>query len=412
MRAKMRLGYLLTLSIFTFILFGTAHAGAQEKILHNFGGKPNEGSPSLSLIFDGSGNLYGTTSGGGTVFELSPAAKGGWFERTLFTFSTTTTGSAYVGPLMLDGFGNLYGTTSQFASTLGGTVFELKHWPDGGWSQKILHNFEGTPDGSYPLGPLISDAAGNLFGTSAYGGLYSGTKAAGTVFELSPNADGTWTETVIHSFGNGTDGNAPGAGLIRDASGNLYGTTAYGGSHNLGTVFELSPTGEGWIETVIYNFGTLGNGTGGSQPLGGLIFDSAGNLYGTLNVGGKYHAGTAFKLSPVGDGSWTETALHAFGAGTDGKYPSGSLVFDTAGNLYGTTVEGGSFGTGGHGGIVFKLSPAAGGAWTETVLHSFGNGKDGDLLGGTLIFDSSGNLYGTTGYGGTYGNGVAFEITP
>jgi uncharacterized repeat protein (TIGR03803 family) len=223
---------------------------------------------------------------------------------------------------------------------------------------------------------------------------------------------GSWTETVLHNFtGHTTDGFGPVASLIFDGSGNIYGTTSVGGAHSYGTVFELAPIGDGsWTETILHSFEKIDGD--GLAPEAGLIFDGSGNIYGTTVGGGAYGGpgtgGAVFELTPVAGGGWTETLLHSFGNGADGSGPFSSLIFDGSGNLYGTTIRGGAYGDG----TVFELTPVAGGSWTETVLHSFGHGKDGSGPASGLIFDGSGNLYGTTGGGGAFGSGTVFEITP
>jgi uncharacterized repeat protein (TIGR03803 family) len=231
-----------------------------------------------------------------------------------------------------------------------------------------------------------------------------------------PKAGGDWTEKVLHSFNlNGTDGYDPIAGLIFDAAGNLYGTTLEGGAHDSGTVFELTiKSGGDWTEKILYNF----NGSNeGLEPLAGLIFDAAGNLYGTTNAGGAYGFGTVFELTPKAGGGWTEKVLHSFNdSGKDGFYPWTGLIFDAARNLYGTTAFGGSGSCNDNGiagcGTVFELTPKAGGSWTEKILHSFdNNGKDGNYPAATLIFGSAGSVYGTTEGGGAYGFGTVFKIT-
>src|ERR1017187_10338672 len=275
--------------------------------------------------------------------------------------------------------------------------------------EKVLHNFSGIPDGASPMAGLIWDAAGNLYGTTVWGGTSpSCGGGCGTVFELTPAAGGGWTEKVLWSFGNGTDGVSPVAGMVFDAAGNLYGTTLYGGTTGFGTVFELTPAADGtWAEKVLYSFG---NGTDGSIPDSGLIFDADGNLYGTTTQGGTFNqTGTVFELTPAAGGIGTEKVLHSFGNGTDGTYPEGGLIFDAAGNLYGTTWGGGAQG---NGGTVFELTTAAGGTWPERGLHNFGSGADGAHPGAGLVFDAAGNLYGTTRGGGTYGGGTVFELTP
>src|SRR5271167_2273777 len=396
-----------------FELTPTAGGGWMEQVLHSFNGGDGYW-PFAGLIFDAAGNLYGTTYvggayGEGTVFELTPAAGGGWTERVLYSFCSQrscTDGETPGAGLIFDAAGNLYGTTSGGGTgTYFGTVFELTPTAGGGWMEQVLHSFNGG-DGYWPFAGLIFDAAGNLYGTTYVGGAYG----EGTVFELTPAAGGGWTERVLYSFCSQrscTDGETPGAGLIFDAAGNLYGTTSGGGTGTyFGTVFELTPTaGGGWMEQVLHSF----NGGDGYWPFAGLIFDAAGNLYGTTYVGGAYGEGTVFELTPAAGGGWTEQVLYNFKHnGTDGYNPEAGLIFDKNGNLYSTTLAGGTYGEG----TVFELRPTAGGDWTEEVLHSFGNGTDGYQPAGSLMFDAAGNLYGTTYGGGTYGYGTVFELTP
>src|ERR1700674_3966070 len=333
---------------------------------------------------------------------------------------TGTDGAIPEAGLVRDTAGNLYGTTEVGGAGNYGTVFELTPTAGGAWTEKVLHTFNlNGKDGAYPATSLIFDAAGNLYGTTVGGGKYYD----GTVFELTPKAGGSWTEKV-YSF-SGKDGESPwGAGLIVDAAGNLYGTTFYGGSGTCnndgfggcGTVFELTTkAGGGWAEKVLYSF--RDNGKDGNYPYASLIFDAAGNLYGTTVAGGKYYDGTVFELTPKAGGAWTEKLLHTF-KGSDGYSPYASLIFDASGNLYGTTSGDGSGTCNSDGcGTVFELIPKAGGGYTENVLHSF-NGSDGSSPYASLIFDASGNLYGTTLSGGgftsrcTYGCGTVFELTP
>jgi uncharacterized repeat protein (TIGR03803 family) len=264
---------------------------------------------------------------------------------------------------------------------------------------------------------LISDAAGNLYGTTEFGGggPCNNSLGCGTVFELSPAAGGSWNQKVLYSFcpqSNCPDGAYPLAGLIFDAAGNLYGTTYRGGTHFWGTVFELTAVkGGGWKEKVLHNFNR--NGTDGYGPEAGLIFDTQGNLFGTTSSGGAYGAefsgGTVFELKPAAGAHWTETILHNFGNGTDGSEPNANLIFDSAGNLYGTTPLGGLY-NGGYGGTAFELTPATDGSWSETILYNFGNGTDPQGAQG-LIFDAAGNLYTMSG-DGVYGKGTIVELKP
>jgi len=414
-----------------------------EKLLYSFGATSTDGDiPLGNLIFDTAGNLYGTTEYGGanqityagkttyagTVFELSPATGGGWTEKVLYNFGATATDGAHpLANLVLDSKGNLYGTTYGGGQWGLGTAFELSPGSGGTWTETILHSFGGyLTDGEVPESGLVFDSKGNLYGTTEAGGAYDTTwggasNGFGTVFELSPVTGGGWTETVLYSFNylSGTDGYYPTTGVVFDSKGNLYGTTTSGGSgqdlEGGGTVYELVPAGGGgWTEKVLYSFG--GGSTNGYRIDGGVILDAAGNIYGTAASGGNGFDldGTLFELSPVG-GGWTETVLHSFGAyETDGINPNAGLIFDAAGNLYGTTSGGGANGYG----TVFQMTPVTGGGWTESVLHSFNlTATDGANPYASLILDASGNLYGTTAFGGANGpstgtttGGAVFEV--
>lgn len=288
----------------------------------------------------------------------------------------------------------------------------------------MLYAFSAGNDGANPYAGLIFDAEGNLYGTTFNGG---GANNGGTVFKLSPNGDGTWGESVLYSFcalAKCSDGAQPSAGVIFDAAGNLYGTTAIGGNSadkcndnnaSYGVVYELTPhTGGSWSESVLYNFT---GGSDGGMPFASLIFDPAGNLYGTAMYGGggscltgvQPGCGVVFELTPNGGGSWTERVLYGFPEGRDGAYPGSPLIFDSKGNLYGTTDYGGYFRKNRFGwGVVFELTPNSNGSWTETVLHKFA-GTQGINPNG-LIFDAAGNLWGTSENGG-YEFGTVFKLT-
>jgi uncharacterized repeat protein (TIGR03803 family) len=417
---KCSIGLTVMLAILTASLLatGTRAAAQQERILHSLNSKIGT-QPAASLIFDAAGILYGTaeyggTHAAGTVFEFTPKPNGVWDAKSLHSFNNNgKDGTDPNGVLVSDAAGNLYGTTHEggkYNCIDGcGSVFELVRKASGAWTEKVLYSFnDNGTDGTYPDGGLIFDATGNLYGTTAGGG----ANGHGAVFELTLQPNGKWTDTILHSFNaNGTDGYLPEAGLIFDAAGNLYGTTYEGGADFYGTVFALTPAGGGvWNETILHNFG---NGTDGSEPEASLVFDAAGNLYGTTYRGGTNGSGTAFELTPAGGGAWNETVLHNFGSGTDGANPTAALIFDSAGNLYGTTSASPYDGGGTqYDGTAFELTPAGGGNWTETVLHDFGVGTDGANPYGALIFDSAGNLYGTTSSGGAYTGGTVFEITP
>jgi uncharacterized repeat protein (TIGR03803 family) len=294
-----------------------------EKVLHDFNLSSENGTEAVpwgGLTLDSSGNLYGTASvggiGGGAVFELTPGKGGTWTESVLYKFlQSEGDGTDPFGSLVFDSQGNLYGTTALGGSNYNcihheygcGTVFELTPSASGGWSEKILHDFDNNGvDGNTPYATLIFDAAGKLYGTTAYGGVNvctNGSYGCGTVFRLSPNSDGTWTETVLHSFGSsGVDGNYPISNLTLDSTGHLYGTTAGGGTNSGGTVFELVHKSGQWIEKILYSFSFGANAQDGYAPYAGLVEGNNGNLYGTTfsggAYGGNYVGGTIFEIKP------------------------------------------------------------------------------------------------------------------
>jgi len=355
------------------------------------------------------------------VFAISASAAVAGV-RALEDFAGPNGANPY-GALTIDSHGNLYGATYQggivnstFCIDGCCVVFELTPISGGGWRKRVLYNFcsaTNCGDGYSPYGSLVLDSAGNLYGTTDLGG-----RGGGTVFELTRGSSG-WTETVLYYFCSAadcTDGDEPQAGLIFDSAGNLYGTTGYGGgisscSGGCGTVFELSPGSDGWTETVLYTFCVAFQCSDGQHPFASLVFDSAGNLYGTANNGGnsgcgdETGCGLVFKLAPTSGGKWTQSVLYAFkGAGDGGNPYYSGVVLDPAGNLYGTTAYG-------EDGVVFELVSSSG-EWQEKVIYAFTDQSDGGFPFGGVILDSSGNLYGTAVKGGTLGYGVVFEMTP
>jgi uncharacterized repeat protein (TIGR03803 family) len=400
------------------LLLATPHAAAQtETVLHAFSGKDGI-SPSLSLVFDSAGNLYGTTAQGGssnngTVFELSPSGSS-WAEKTLISFNGGGGGSQPVGGVIVDSSGNLYGTTKEGGSNGAGVVFELSPSHARSWTEKILHNFGSGKDGRFPTAALVFDTDGNLYGTTQGGGAYGdGTESKGGIaFKLAPGSTG-WTETVIHSFGNGTDGANPRCSVVLDSSGNVYGTAMNGGAHSEGAVFKISPQAHGgWKEQVLYSFNPAIDFGDGVQPVAGLVFDESGNLYGTTTVGGEQGGGTVFELSPASGGMWKETVISFFEQPffQPSNLYSG-VVFDSAGNLYGATWRGAGVSTL-FDGTLYKLTPAGDGTWTNTELVPFGANHGATPGIGSLVLDGSGNIYGATQAGGRNKDGVVFKITP
>ena len=333
-------------------------------MIYTFQGGQDGSYPQAGLIFDVPGNLYGVTYAGGgtacnylepgcgTVFELARGNGGDWTEAVLYRFQGGSDGATPISTLIFDHAGNLYGTTEgggPSACSIGcGTVFELTPSTQG-WVEIVIYAFAGGTDGETPEGRLVLDKAGNFYGATNVGGAYG----LGTVFKISPNSGGTWTETILYSFGV-HDGHVPN-GVISDKAGNLYGANFNGGHYGYGAVFELGTSSK---ESLIFNFG--GSGLNGQQPRSGLTFDTAANLYGTTQYGGGVHgAGTVYKLVPNGSGGWSATDLYSFTGGTDGGQPFGNVIVSPGGQIYGTTWVGGTgscTGNGGNGcGVVFEV---------------------------------------------------------
>lgn len=396
-----------TLVAVAAMLMLTASALAQDSeiVLHTFTGGSDGALAGSHLVSDSAGNLYGTTEAGG---------------------SNSTSCEVYTG---LPGCG---------------VVFKLTRAEDGSWNERILHTFTGDSDGGVPVGGVVLDSAGNLYGDTLFGGdktpkvcqpVAQFAAGCGVIYKLTPTAQGPWTETVLHTFTGGKDGSEPWGNLTLDSHGILYGTSNIGGYDGCGSpwgcgvVFKLTPgSGGKWAESVLHTFK---GGTDGALPYGGVTFDSQGNLYGTAYVGGDTSVncvgvtgcGVVFKLAPTSSGPWTETILHAFAGAPDGATPLGGVTLDSAGNVYGSTINGGD--TTGFFcqnssipgcGLVFELAQ---GTWEETVIHTFTDGRDGAYGYTPLTIDSSGNLYGTADIGGERnpacayisGCGAVFKMT-
>lgn len=414
---KIRRRLKLILALAVMLAAWAAAAPAQNykfKVLHTFHGADGA-TPEVALTTDAGGNLYGaTTTGGtgkctkygcGTVFKLNKAGEQQW----LYSFGGSN-GRLPAGPLLLEAGGSLLGTTGEGgdANCPGkggdgcGVVFSLNST---GKKENVLFKFDYT-DGNGPGGPLATDATGNIYGATADGDGF------GNVFEI----DTAGNETVLWTFSGGSDGGGPEGGVIRDSAGNLYGTTFIGGvgfgDNGHGLVFMVDTAGS---ETVLHEFG---GGSDGANPSSGVIFDGEGNLYGTTQNGGSSACGgtgcgTVFKLSPNGNGTWAESVLYAFcstGNCADGEAPLlGPLAIDSSGNLYGTTFFGGAS----NNGVVFRVDSSK----HETVLHNFSGGADGANPFAGVIIDKQGSLYGTTQRGGgdcfvKYACGVVFQLVP
>ena len=421
------------------LVFGTiGWAKTGEKVIFSFN-ETNGNVPDAGLIADKQGNLYGTTFDGGgpnglgNVFELSPIKDGGWKETVLHKFSGPD-GALPASGLIFDAAGNLYGTAQvggkgQCTNTgLGcGVVFKLSRGKRG-WKETVLYSFvPGKTKGVIPVGGLIFDSAGNLYGTTWAPGVLGGPLqvaasrpsagtfwgcsvpgCGGTVYKLTPTKNG-WRETDVYAFTGGSDGSTSQASLIFDGVGNLYGTTVYGGTtgctsgYGCGVVFKVSSGKNGWKESVLYRFTGAADG---AYPMGSLIFDAAGNLYSTAATGGASGKGAVFELTNAGH-KWTEAVLYSFTGGPDGGSPFATVIADGQGNLYGTTSQGGDRY---QSGVAYELTHS-GGSWTEKVLHTFTyGGGEGQSPVAPLLFGPSGSLYGTTQLGGAYNHGAVFQL--
>jgi hypothetical protein len=442
---KYSTGLILIALLFAVALALAVPASAQwnEKVLYSFQGGSNDGSvPAGGVVFDKQGNLYGATSDGGMVYQLAPPAKQGgtWTETVLYVFQGNTQGDGATpeGGLVIDGAGNLYGTTAYggtgncvlLRTSVGcGTVYELSppKQKGGPWTETVLYGFPTPKQGYFPHGDLVFDGAGNLYGATMFGGGFGTTcnayyKYCGAVFELSPpkTKGGNWTERVLHGFRGGTDGAAPNGGLVLDSKGAIYGTTYRGGydcPHNsgqgCGTVFELKPPTKkdgAWTEKQLHLFTA---GSDGANPAGDLIFDAKDSLYGTAQGGSSSGGGIVFRLTASIGGRWKKTVLHWFSNSGPGASLAG-LLFDSVGNVYGTTIGGDSE----RGGTVFRLKPPTGKGrtWILELLYGFKRSPDGAHPAARLVFEH-GSLFSTTQEGGTAqscqgGCGTVFGVSP
>jgi uncharacterized repeat protein (TIGR03803 family) len=381
-------------------------------ILHNFSGGLDGSHPTAGLTLVGTGNLFGGADPS-AVFRLRQTGLE-WVFAPIFEFNGTD-GEYLAGRLSIGPDGVLYGASSgggqQQCMGYGGgcgLIFSMR--PPRSvcasvacpWKETVLYQFDlaSRVDGSHPNGGLIFDASGNIYGTTQQGGMFG----AGTVFQLTPSQGG-WTETVLYNFGQSpSDGMSPNGNLIIDRAGNIIGTTFGGGNPDClcGTIFQLTHNASGWAETILHSF-TLN--PDGANPSGGLVSDAAGNLYGGTQDGGASLGGAEYQLMPS-SGGYTFQVLYSFGSSADFRGPAGIPAVDSNGNVYATTWSQGTLGLGN----VFKLTPANG-AWIYTDLHDF-DLSDGFYPPDGPTLDPSDNLYGTTTNGGTGSSGVVWEITP
>ncbi len=364
------------------------------------------------LAMDRSGNLFATAEfggayGGGGVFELSPDGQGGFTCQLIYSVGGSSDGAFPGGVPVLDGEGHIYGTSINGSNGLG-AVWEIGPDNGGSWSLINSYQFSSSAEGGYPEAGVLLTSDGNIFSTNTQFGMgNNGGYGFGTIFEIATSS-GTWTETTPWAFSGGADGAWPHSTLIADRAGNFYGTAPYGGngtSYNYdGVVFKLSSRSGSWILTPIYKFQPGDAGV----PEAGLVMDSHGNLYGTSSSGGTYGAGGVFKLSPYptavqasATAQWKISWLYMFTGGSDGGYPSGPLVFDNAGNLYGTA------------GVLFELSPTVTNGqttWTESVVYDLPGA--GCSAAGNIALDNAGHIYGACGSEGYGSKIVGFQVTP
>jgi uncharacterized repeat protein (TIGR03803 family) len=388
-----------------------------ETVLYSFPGGGDGANPYSNLIADSAGNLYGTTGGGGysnscnlgsgcgIVFELS-LQSGVWTETVLYSFQGTS-GNDGAGPqagLVFDKSGALYGTTSSGGTNGYGTAFKLTPPAQQGdpWTESVLYNFQGGADGSFPGASLIFDGT-SLVGTTAFGG----SSNFGTVFELTPpKKKGTvWSESILYNFTGRSDGGKPYGSLVLKTK-TLYGTCLDGGPSGQGAVFSLTPPavkGNPWNYAVLYGFT---GGADGGKPYANVTLGKTGILYGTTGFGGAAGYGVVFELILAKSGTWSEQVLYSFTGAADGSYPRYGVIADSKGNLYGTTGVGAD-----NSGVVYELKSSKSLPWPQSVLWSFTGGDDGGDPTAGLLLDA-GVFYGTTSAGGDYTKGTVFSITP
>jgi uncharacterized repeat protein (TIGR03803 family) len=359
------------------------------------------------LETDVAGNIYGTTVlggefGSGTVFQLSPTPNG-WEPAVLYSFTGGADGGEPYKGVTIDQRGNLYGTavTGGSGSCEGGcgVVYKLTK-SEGTWHQTVIHAFTGGDDGSGPGARVTVDRSGNVYGMTPTGG----TNGVGTIYKIHPHR-ASWDFQVIHTFTGGADGATGSAGRMLLSRGRLYGAATVGGLYGSGVVFELTPTAVGeWDFRVLYSFHGQPDG---SFPYGALLRALSGKIYGTTYYGGENGVGSVYELSPRVVGEWDGRVIYSFKTENDGNSPISNLVHDAAGNLYGTTSEGGL-----GSGTIFKLSPIGGGQWTESVVHPFEGPPDGAFSYNGLVPDRFGSFYGATVHGGTNDDGCVYKFTP
>ena len=403
---KATIGGLVLLA--TATLWANRARAATVEVIYSFAGDDDGEYCDTDVAVDAAGNLYGTSVlggdfGGGTVWQLSPVG-GGWVHTVLYSFTGGADGGEPYKGVTLDKAGNLYGTavTGGSGSCEGGCGVTYKLTNSGtGWTQTVIHAFTGGNDGSGPGARVAVDKRGYVYGMTPTGG----ANGLGTIYALHPKANGSYELRVIHTFTGGSDGSSGSAGKLLLSGGHIYGAATTGGANSAGTVFELTPTHGGeWDFKTLYSFQGAPDGV---FPYGALLFDAAGNLYGTTYYGGTNGLGAIYQLSSDGAGGWSETVLYSFKSGRDGNSSISNLASDAAGNLYGTTSEGGL-----GSGAIFQLTPNQNGTWTESIPHAFQGSPDGAFPYAGMVDDGAGTFYGATVHGGDDGEGAIYKFTP
>ncbi len=388
------------------LLAATAWA-TNTKTLYSFKGSTDGEYTDTELVTDGAGNFYGTSVqggayGGGTVFQVTAAG----VHTVLYNFTGGADGGEPYKGVTLNAQGDLYGTavTGGGGSCEGGcgVIFKLTK-SSGSWIQSVVHTFTGGADGSGPGSPVAFDKRGNIYGTTPTGG----ANGLGVVYQVKPDGAGGWTLRVLHTFTGGADGTGGSASrLLIDAHGNLFGVCTVGGAHGFGTIYRMSHKQANWNFTTLYAFKDQPDG---ASPYGGLVFDKFGGLYGTTYYAGANDVGTIYKLI-YHKGAWIESVLYSFKGGLDGASPISSLVSDAAGNLYGTTSDGGAAAC--SCGLIFKMTRGGDGTWSESVVYRFQGTPGPGFSYNGLVSDSTGHFYGATVHGGSNNDGAIYKVTP
>ncbi|MBV9571361.1 MAG: hypothetical protein JO056_08980 [Alphaproteobacteria bacterium] len=391
----------------TSSLIAASHA-ATVKVIYSFQGGADGEYTDTDVVRDAAGNLYGSsvqggTHASGTVWQLHPNGDGTWTHTVLYNFTGGADGAEPYKGVTLDAAGNLYGT----AVTGGGGVceggcgvaYKLTKDSGGSFTQSVIHQFQGTDDGQGPGARLTVDDSGNVYGMAPIGGV----NGMGTIYQMTPAQHGKYKFKVLYAF-NGADGIGGSAGALVLRSGDLYGAATAGGANGSGSIYRLKQNKMGrWKFAVLYSFKEEPDG---GFPYGGLTFDALGNIYGTTYYAGENDVGCVWQLSPH-KGRWKEQVLYSFQGGADGAASIANVNFDSAGNLYGTTSEGGAAGTG----VIFKLKPGAHG-WKESVVHSFAGPPDGAFAYNGMVNGESDTFYGATVHGGSDNEGAIYEFKP